>query len=148
MHIIKARFLFDDPLRGTQGAEGEGFAAGGFVRKFKAFAWSRNRETAGLGQIAFAHGAAVLGVCLVAAREAIPPIWSYLGGNCLIALAATELLTGTRRFYGRSSDRTLRWGSLTLVTGSFVYFLYLSPNLVARVVVLSAVLAVLLSPRA
>lgn len=93
--------------------------------------WAKGAMSAGAGFV------------LMALRGVIPELFSIVLANSLLVASAAWQYLGMRSFQGRGP--IFPWyGWLTAANAvAFCYFTYLAPNLAARIVVVSAVLAAL-----
>jgi len=87
--------------------------------------WARASMATGLGNI------------LLLLRGVVPDLISILGANALLIWGTTQMYYGSRRFYGRSTRFPLPSALAALLVVAFVPLTYYSPNLVARVALVS-----------
>ena len=104
--------------------------------------WRSHRTTPGLGH--WTLGTALLGAAFLAAslRGMIPDSLSIIGANISGLISIIAFWNGIRLFDGR---RTL-WGeallATTVVVVGFIYFTYVSNDIISRLVIISCALAI------
>jgi PAS domain S-box-containing protein len=93
----------------------------------------------------WAMGATAIGsgFVLLALRGLIPELFSIVMANTLLAIGSVWHYLGNRAFQGRKDEFPWYWWLAAGTAVLFFNFTYLMPNLAARIVVISAVLAVL-----
>ncbi|MCF8198778.1 MAG: diguanylate cyclase [Sulfuritalea sp.] len=82
-----------------------------------------------------------IGFVLLALRSYIPDFLSIVIANTLIVVGAAWQYLGNREFQGRKSEFPWYWWLAAGTAALFMVFTYLTPNLTARIVVISAVIA-------
>lgn len=83
------------------------------------------------------------GFILLALRGMIPDVLSIVVANTLIVMGAGWQYAGNLAFQGEKPRLPWYWWLTAITAVLFVHFTYLMPNLIARIVVISAVFAVL-----
>ncbi|MCF8178780.1 MAG: bacteriohemerythrin [Sulfuritalea sp.] len=84
-----------------------------------------------------------IGFVLLTLRGLIPDLLSIVLANTLLAVGAVWQYLGNREFQGSKNEFPWYWWLVLGTAALFAYFTYPAPNLVARIVIISAVLAVL-----
>ncbi|MCP5269381.1 MAG: diguanylate cyclase [Zoogloeaceae bacterium] len=84
-----------------------------------------------------------LGFVLLALRGLIPDLISIVVANTLLVMGATWHYFGNRAFQGLPRPSPWYWCLAAATAVLFIHFSYLSPNLAARIVIISLVLAAL-----
>ncbi len=93
----------------------------------------------------WARGAMAASGCfiLLALRGLIPDFFSIVLANTLLVVGATWQYLGNLAFQGEKPRFPWYWWLTAITAVLFVHFTYLTPNLTARIVVISAVFAIL-----
>ena len=84
-----------------------------------------------------------LAFVLLALRGLIPDLFSIVIANTLLAVGASWQFLGNRVFQGKRRELPWCWWLSAATALLFFIFTYLTPNLAVRIVIISAVLAVL-----
>jgi diguanylate cyclase (GGDEF)-like protein len=103
------------------------------------FNWRRNRSVEGAGWWAMGGALSVVGVGLVALRDAAPGFFSIILGNLALAGAQAAALFGHHRFVGTRPPITVTLALLAGLGAAFAWCTYVEPSLAARIVVASSV---------
>ncbi len=98
----------------------------------------------------WARGATVNGggYILLALRGIVPDLFSIVLANTLLILGMVWFYLGNRTFRGRAHEFPWYWLLTVISAVLLAYFTYLSPNLDARIITLSASAAAILFPSA
>jgi len=97
----------------------------------------QNFPVPGVARWATGHVLGAVAMIFSAARDVLPDALGIVASNALLMLALVFLLAGFEQFVGRRS-RLWIWLALTvLVTAVLVYFTYVEPSIVARVMAMS-----------
>lgn len=110
---------------------------------FMIFIWRAHKTYPGFGTLAIANLVAALGFFLIGMRGAMPDALSIIVGNLLASGSLIITFEGIRRFFGRSPCLLFSVGLVVSMLPPLVYYTYAEPNVVARIVVVSAVGAVI-----
>ena len=106
------------------------------------YTW-RTRETyPGFGYSVLLFVAVTIGVCLLGLRGSAPSYVPVLLGNGLLLGGALLALQGVKTFFGRGRLRSRYWIALALVELGLAFFLYVSPDLNVRVLIVSFFLGI------
>jgi diguanylate cyclase (GGDEF)-like protein/PAS domain S-box-containing protein len=81
---------------------------------------------------------------LFAFRGVVPDLLSIVIANTTIVAGSTFLYLGSRHFRGLTSQSAWHWAPAVVGAVSFSYFTYWTPNLMARIVIMSALTSILL----
>ncbi|MBC8158630.1 MAG: hypothetical protein H8E94_04785, partial [Alphaproteobacteria bacterium] len=109
------------------------------------FVWKTHRKVEGPLFWAIGMSLYFCGYCLISLRGIIPPVASIVFANTFLVAGVALILRGIRAFQGMRRRDTWEWGSVILVLLSFVYFTHINFDLNARIVIVSAVIALLMS---
>lgn len=82
-----------------------------------------------------------IGFVLLALRGLIPDLISIVVANTLLVVGATWQYHGNRAFQGLPRPSSWNWSLAVATAVLFIYFSYVSPNLAARIVIISLILA-------
>ncbi|MFN8414120.1 MAG: GGDEF domain-containing protein [Anaerolineales bacterium] len=106
--------------------------------------WRERRTYKGFERWVLANFVFGVGYLLISMRGFIPDFWSILVGNAATVYAEILIFEGIRLFYGRPAFS--KWNSLVFLLYLLVhsYFVFYSPNINARIIVISLVLFVLI----
>jgi len=98
----------------------------------------------------WASGASVsaAGYVLFAVRGIVPDLLSIVVGNTLLVIGTVWLYLGNRSFRGLKNEFPWYWLLAAATAALLCYFTYLMPSLSARIITLSAALAMVLLPGA
>ncbi|MCK9202610.1 MAG: PAS domain-containing protein, partial [Gallionella sp.] len=98
----------------------------------------------------WALGASVsaAGYVLFAVRGIVPDLLSIVVGNTLLVIGTAWLYLGNRSFRGLKNEFPWYWLLAAATAAVLCYFTYLMPSLSARIITLSAALAMVLLPSA
>lgn len=88
------------------------------------------------------------GFVLLALRGMAPDWLSIVAANTLLAIGSGWLYAGNREFQGRPRQFPWYWILVAGTAGGMFYFTYIVPDLSARIVVISAVIAAIRFPSA
>ena len=86
------------------------------------------------------------GYILLALRGIVPDLFSIVLGNTLLIVGSVWLYQGNRTFRGRKDEFPWYWLLTVVSVVLLAYFTFLSPNLNARIITLSAAAAAMLFP--
>lgn len=106
--------------------------------------WRERRTYKGFERWVLANFVFGMGYLLISLRGFIPDFWSVLVGNAATVYAEILIFEGIRLFYGRPAFS--KWNSLVFLLYLILhsYFVFYSPNINARIAVISLVLFVLI----
>lgn len=105
--------------------------------------WRSRKVYRGLGLWVAANFSLGLGYVFLGLRNQLPDFLSVVVGNLLAALSLVLIYDGTETFFDRRPFNVPNYFTLTLYAAFQLYFTYLRPALDARVVLTSAVIAIL-----
>ncbi|MBL6929764.1 MAG: PAS domain S-box protein [Rhodospirillales bacterium] len=108
------------------------------------FVWKVHRNTEGPKWWAIGMGVSIVGYCLLSLRGFVPPFASIVVANTFFVVAGALILKGIRAFQGVRRGGALEWGAVAFVFLSFVYFTFVRFDVNARIVIFSAVVALLM----
>src|SRR5690606_2705982 len=93
----------------------------------------------GLSEWAWGSSIIAIALCLILARDYLPPLLGIIIPNLMILLAFILLNAGTRRFAGHAprNSRLLLGLFIALFIGLFYWFTFVEPNVAIRMMLLS-----------
>ncbi|TRZ89100.1 MAG: PAS domain S-box protein [Rhodocyclaceae bacterium] len=89
-----------------------------------------------------------IGFVLVALRDIVPDLLSIVVANTMLVMGSAWLYLGNRTFAGKASEGPWYWFLAAGTAAAFCYFTYVTPDLSARIVVISAAIAAIRFPGA
>ncbi|MFN8382965.1 MAG: GGDEF domain-containing protein [Anaerolineales bacterium] len=106
--------------------------------------WRERRTYGGFGHWVLANFAFGVGYVLITLRGIVPDLFSVVLGNAATVYAEILIFEGIRLFYGRPAFS--RWNTFVFILYLVLhtYFTYPSPNINARIVVISLALFILI----
>jgi len=101
-------------------------------------AWRTQKTYPGFGRCTASLLPNALGWLLISLRGLIP-IWaSVFVGNILVFISPLLLYEGIRQFCGKKPLDRFNYALLGLLSGGIIYFLWMQPNVNARIMIISA----------
>lgn len=110
---------------------------------FMIFIWRAHKTYPGFGTLAIANLVAALGFLLIGMRGALPDLLSIIVGNLFASGSLIISFEGVRRFFGRAPQPLFSFGLIISMLPPLVYYTYAAPNVVARIIIVSAVGAII-----
>lgn len=121
-----------------------GMIAGLSVATAMILNWLVQKQQPGVSFWAMAYVFSSTGFILIGLRPHIPGFWSVVFANALLTGSWCFIWVGLRRFIGRTVDGWLAAGLLLAThAGGVAYFLYIAPDVAARIVLYSVINSIL-----
>ena len=107
-------------------------------------AWRTQKTYHGFGRWTISKAPHALGFLLISLRGMIPDWASVLVANGLLFVSPVLLYEGIRQFRAKPHRDWLNYGLMAFVIGAFAYFLWVRPNVNARLVAMTACTAIVI----
>ncbi|SEH24866.1 GGDEF domain-containing protein [Magnetospirillum fulvum] len=102
-----------------------------------------NLPVPGVARWAICNATGAVGMILSAMRDVLPDFLGIVASNTLIVVALAFLLSGFHQFLGKKTNFVFYAALVVVVAVLLAYFLYITPSIAARVMVMSTAASLL-----